>query len=87
LATVTMDDYDWYLDHTSPVKPPPGHESNFVNPESISYQLITVISVMTALVVLSTAGRVYTRLRITKSFGLDDCKSRSSLLYVTLAGL
>ncbi|KAK8128690.1 hypothetical protein PG984_009798 [Apiospora sp. TS-2023a] len=50
-----MDDYDWYLDHTPVTKPPPGRESNFVNPESISYQLITVIGVMTALVVLFTA--------------------------------
>ncbi|KAK8867729.1 integral membrane protein [Apiospora arundinis] len=52
--------------------PPPGRESNLVNPESISYQLVTVIAVTTALMVLLTASRTYVRLRVTKSFGLDD---------------
>lgn len=82
-----MDDYDWYLDHTPVVKPPPGVESNFVNPVSHSYQLATVIGVMTALMTLFTAGRVYTRLRITKSFGLDDCKSQCSLQCIDLTVL
>ncbi|KAK7958042.1 hypothetical protein PG996_010517 [Apiospora saccharicola] len=70
-----MADYDWYLDNTPAGKPPQGEESNLVNPESHSYQLVIVIAVMTALTVLFTAGRAYTRLKITKSFGADDCKS------------
>ncbi|KAK6853608.1 hypothetical protein PG995_010420 [Apiospora arundinis] len=65
-----MDDY---LDTTPVREPPPGRESNFVNPESISYQLVTVIAVMSAFMVLLVGSRTYVRLRVTRSFGLDDC--------------
>ncbi|KAK7955974.1 uncharacterized protein PG986_005196 [Apiospora aurea] len=64
-----MDDY---LDTTPAREPPPGQESNLVDPESISYQLVTVIAVMSALTVLLTGSRTYVRLRVTNSFGLDD---------------
>ncbi|KAK8080834.1 NAD(P)-binding protein [Apiospora hydei] len=80
-----MGDYDWFLDHTPARKPPPGVESNFVNPESHSYQLIIVIAVMFTLVVLFTGGRIYTRLRITKSFGADDYLCIAAAVFV-LAG-
>ncbi|KAK8042898.1 hypothetical protein PG994_013381 [Apiospora phragmitis] len=71
---------DDYLDTTPARPPPPGVESNFDNPESHSYQLVIVIAVMTALLVLFTVGRVYTRLRVTKSWGADDPMVNSVLV-------
>lgn len=67
-----------YMDTTPARPPPPGHSSNFVNPESRSYQLVIVIAVAFALVVLITTTRVYIRLKVTRSFGVDDCKSIST---------
>ncbi|KAK8026394.1 hypothetical protein PG991_003450 [Apiospora marii] len=61
-----------YLDNTPIVPPPPGRESNFVDPESRSYQLVIIIAVLSALVITFTSARIYTRLRITHSFGVDD---------------
>ncbi|KAI3343369.1 hypothetical protein F4824DRAFT_485113 [Ustulina deusta] len=61
-----------YLDSTPVRLPPPGQTSNFTNPESRSYQLIVLISVLSALVVLSISLRIYTRLRSTRAFGTDD---------------
>ncbi|KAK8139431.1 hypothetical protein PG984_002811 [Apiospora sp. TS-2023a] len=61
-----------YLDSTPIVPPPPGRESNLVDPESRSYQLVIIIAVLSALVIAFTSARVYTRLRITHSFGIDD---------------
>ncbi|KAI0479232.1 hypothetical protein GGR56DRAFT_665055 [Xylariaceae sp. FL0804] len=52
--------------------PPPGREANFTNPESRAYQLVILIAVYTAVVGLLTSLRVYTRLRITRSWGADD---------------
>lgn len=65
---------DGYLDTTPVRPPPPGHKSNFVDPESRSYQLVIVIAVLSFLTILFTSARVYTRLRITHSFGIDDCR-------------
>lgn len=77
-----MDDY---LD-TNPARPPPtGQESNLVDPESISYQLVIVIAAMSALVVLLTGSRTYIRLRITRSFGLDDCEFHILTRYERMA--
>ncbi|KAK8059272.1 hypothetical protein PG996_009202 [Apiospora saccharicola] len=64
-----MDDY---MDTTPAHEPPPGVESNFVDPVSISYQLVTVIAVMSAFMILLVGGRTYVRLRVTNSFGMDD---------------
>ncbi|KAK8052207.1 hypothetical protein PG993_003592 [Apiospora rasikravindrae] len=61
-----------YLDSTPAQAPQPGRESNLIDPESISYQLVTVIAVMSALMVLLAGSRTYVRLRVTNSFGLDD---------------
>ncbi|KAI0099088.1 hypothetical protein GGR51DRAFT_576464 [Nemania sp. FL0031] len=58
---------------TTPVRPPPpGRMSNLTHPESRSYQLYILIAVLTALVVVIISLRLYTRLRITRSFGMDD---------------
>ncbi|KAI1123698.1 hypothetical protein F5Y10DRAFT_285804 [Nemania abortiva] len=60
------------LDNTPSAPPPPGHIPNFTNPESRSYQLYILIAVFSALVLLASSMRIYTRLRITRSFGADD---------------
>lgn len=78
---------DSYLD-TTPVRPPPkGQKSNFDDPDSISYRLIIIIAVMSTLVVLLTGARAYTRLRVTKSWGADDCRFSYSMLNIALAAL
>lgn len=67
-----MDSND--LDSTPVVPPPPGRTPNFTDPESRCYQLIIPIAVYTALIVVLVSLRIYSRLRITRSFGADDCR-------------
>lgn len=62
-----------YLDSTPAVPPPPGHDSNFTNPESRCYELVIVITVFACLIVIVLILRIYLRLKITRSFGADDC--------------
>lgn len=62
------------LNHTPARKPPPGRSSDFDNPESRSYQLVIVIAICMALAVSLTLLRTYVRLKISHSFGADDCK-------------
>lgn len=54
--------------------PPEGQESNFVDPVSRAYQLEVVIAIALALVVLFSSSRIYCRLKVTNTFGADDCK-------------
>ncbi|KAI1475540.1 hypothetical protein F4774DRAFT_276503 [Daldinia eschscholtzii] len=61
-----------YLDRTPSRDPPPGQESNFTNPESRSHQLYILIAVLSPIIVLVGSLRIYSRLRITRSFGVDD---------------
>jgi hypothetical protein len=65
------------LDRMPARKPPPGRKSNFENPESRAYQLVIVISICLALVVTLTAARVHVRMKVNRSFGMDDCGSRA----------
>jgi hypothetical protein len=67
----TMD--SGYLDSTPVRPPPPGQTSNFFDPESRSYQLVILIGVLTALVATFLLLRLYIRLGVTKSYGIDDC--------------
>ena len=64
-------------DRTPGLAPPPGITPNFVNPPSIhleaSITLVICLAITTPLVWL----RLYTRLYIMKSRGLDDCKLRT----------
>ncbi|KAI0386309.1 hypothetical protein F5Y04DRAFT_289987 [Hypomontagnella monticulosa] len=61
-----------YMDNTPAREPPPGQTSNFTDPESRCYQLIIPIAIFIALVVILGSLRVYSRLKITRSFGADD---------------
>ena len=53
---------------------PPGVTANFVNPDFIGTRLIIVCAVFSFLTVVCVVLRLYVRLRITKAFGIDDCK-------------
>jgi hypothetical protein len=57
------------------LQPPPGVQPNFINPESIAHQTRDATYVALPLMLSFLTLRVYTRLRITHSFGADDCKS------------
>ncbi|KAI1660722.1 hypothetical protein F4813DRAFT_348130 [Daldinia decipiens] len=61
-----------YLDRTPSVDPPPGREPNFTDPESRSHQLYILIAVLSPIVFIVGSLRIYSRLRITRSFGADD---------------
>ncbi|KAI0854509.1 hypothetical protein F4860DRAFT_499209 [Xylaria cubensis] len=69
-VAIIMVGYD--LDHTPVRPPPPGQHSNFDHPESRSYQLIILISVLVFLVFVVILLRLYARLKVVKSFALDD---------------
>jgi hypothetical protein len=60
------------LANTPLFPPPPGVVSNFVNPENRGGILIAVSAVCLALLLIFVPLRLYTRIRITQSFGLDD---------------
>ncbi|KAK6827593.1 hypothetical protein PG987_010934 [Apiospora arundinis] len=75
---------DSYLDTTPMRQPPPGVVADLVHPVSQSYKLIIFTSIMSAFVAFFTAGRIYTRLKITRSFGADDYLTIASAVF-TLA--
>lgn len=54
--------------------PPPGVTPNFVNPESIAWQLILASCLGPALAIPIVAVRFYTAARILKQYHLDDCE-------------
>ena len=72
---------DDYLDITPVRPPPPGRESNLIDPESRAYQVIIVIAVVSFLVVVLSSMRVYTRLKITRTFGVDDCECTPATVF------
>lgn len=54
--------------------PPPGVVPNFDNPESIAHRVI-IISVLGAVIGIPLCLiRLYTKRRILRNFGWDDCK-------------
>lgn len=59
------------------LSPPPGVESNFVNPEDRAYILNSVATVLFCLMVCFFVNRVYTKLFIIRKLGWDDRKYAS----------
>ncbi len=53
-------------------QPPPGVVSNFDNPDSIAGSAIAPISFFLAVMIIVMAMRMYCRVFILKSVGLDD---------------
>jgi hypothetical protein len=60
------------LANTPLFRSPPGVVSNFVSPENRGDILIAVSAVCLALLLVFVPLRLYTRIRITRTFGLDD---------------
>lgn len=61
----------------TPVRPPPeGVESNMDDPESKAWQMEIIVGVMISIVVISMLLRTYCRLKISRKFGIEDCKLR-----------
>ena len=56
------------------VPPPPGVKPNFKNPAYISGGIVPLSAVFVTLSTLFLAIRLYTKLRIIKVFGSEDCK-------------
>ncbi|KAM7190410.1 hypothetical protein V8F33_009526 [Rhypophila sp. PSN 637] len=54
------------------MRPPPGVVPNFVNPESRAYLIRTGMGSSLAVMLLFVGLRLYTRGRLTRSFGVDD---------------
>lgn len=65
------------------LQPPPGIQPNFVNPEAIATQTRAATYVALPLMLLFLTLRMYTRLRVTRVVGADDCKylTKSGFLY------
>lgn len=57
--------------------PPPGVKSNFVNPPSLAPTITVLDGIFISLMLVAVAVRVFVRVRGTKAWGWDDCKSMS----------
>lgn len=69
-------------DTTPVMPPPPGVTSNFENPVTLAPICRTAIFVAAPLAIVSLALRLYTRLRVTRSIGIDDCKILSERIII-----
>lgn len=56
----------------SALPPPPGVTANFVNPASRRPQIIAIAIIFPVLAFIAIALRLYTRLFVSRAFGLDD---------------
>jgi len=54
------------------LQPPPGVQSNFVDPDSRGYVLLTVGSILFALMVFVLAARIYVRFFVARQFSWGD---------------
>ena len=54
--------------------PPPGVTPNFAHPDYISGGVVPISAVFLTLSTLFVAARLYTKLKITKVFGSEDCR-------------
>lgn len=60
--------------------PPPGVIPNLVNPHSIGTELAFLAILHIVLTVLLTAIRMFTKIRLIKAYGWEDCKCSSPSL-------
>lgn len=56
--------------------PPPGKETNLVDPEYSGTKLLATTCVLLPIAMITLAIRIWTRLFIVRSFRLDDCEIR-----------
>ena len=55
--------------------PPPGVQSNFVNPQNQSLSFYIVTSILFVAMVIFFSNRAYTKLFIVRKYSWDDCTS------------
>ena len=75
------DRYDvpwWERGNFSAIPPPPGLTSNYINPPSKAVWGTVTTSVCLTVATLLVAMRLYTKLRVLRNLGLDDCKLHSN---------
>lgn len=68
-----------YSDKAGAVPPPPGVTPNFLHPAYHAGGIVPLAAVFIPLAAIFMFLRVYTKVRIIKVFGLEDCKFASSL--------
>lgn len=72
---MTLSDADWSrLDQIPALPPPPGVQSNFDNPETREELARIVVGLTYGLMLVFLALRIYARVSITNSLGVDDCE-------------
>lgn len=64
------------LEQIPALKPPTGVESDFNSPETREGLAKIVVGLTYGLMLVFLALRIYTRVRITNSLGVDDCEWR-----------
>ena len=75
------DRYDvpwWERGNFSAIPPPPGLTSNYVNPPSKAIWGTVTTSVCLTVATLLVAMRIYTKLKVLKNPGWDDCKRHTN---------
>lgn len=65
---------------TPAAAPPPGLVSNFVDPPSTAATVVILSSIFLPVSILSVCLRMYTRARLIRLVGSDDCKFKTPLL-------
>ena len=58
--------------------PPPAVTPNFVNPDSIAWEVNLTAGICFTLILLFTAVRFYAKVFLTRAYTLDDCQYTSS---------
>ncbi|KAI1150710.1 hypothetical protein F4825DRAFT_452225 [Nemania diffusa] len=77
-------DTDWsLLDQIPALPPPPGVQSNFDSPETREDLAKIVVGLTYGLMLVFLAMRIYTRIRITNSLGVDDYLSLAAGASIT----
>ena len=56
-------------------RPPPGVETNFVDPTNLDTAVITVLSICLTITSFAVLIRWYTKFSVMKSVAYEDCKS------------
>lgn len=64
----------WERGNLSAIPPPPGFTSNFVNPPSKASWGIVTQALCLTLATLLVAMRLYTKLKVLRNPGWDDCE-------------
>jgi hypothetical protein len=72
MATGLSSDVD--LSQVPAAAAPPGVTFDFNNPDNYKHENIILHSVVLAFTTVAVFIRVYTRIMITRSFGIDDCE-------------